>query len=557
MKSNKRQSGATIIFTAFALLMALGALGVLGVGQSVWEREKAQRMVDLASMAAATQLDDGPEFPLGVEVAERNGLMPADQLVFTCLANGQPTNNCSEANTARAVLTRTIRPFFIPIDQQLKVEAEATLAPVVTGLITSELANISTNQSIFLNQILRTLPGGSNLNLTAGNFKSLLGANLQVPLVGLAGELNTGSLTQLASLNVNAGNLLNESLSIAQGNPAEITAAQGVLGQLQPVLSGINLNFADVVAMTLENQSQGLLNFNFGDLALATLLNSAQGNTITLNGGQLGLAGFGLDLKMTLLQAPQVFIGRKLPGKFPIAQGETSQVGIRATISGLSVLGLSLANIELDTKVAGGFARVDQLECRIPRSNNSLTMTVQPSVTSTCVTAPGAIAGSQFTGTNQLLTCPAAGASLINSAVASVTIKGSANVQPNSSQFTFDGPAPYRERVPTNVGSTLQNTFSNLNLTTNATVFGSSSGSGGLGLGLNKTGNGLGLGLGGGGSSLLDASALTNGINSLLRGVFGQIGAVLDDTLGTLGVSLNNVDVSIQSVDCQAAVLTK
>jgi uncharacterized membrane protein len=230
-------------------------------------------------------------------------------------------------------------------------------------------------------------------------------------------------------------------------------------------------------------------------------------------------------------------------------------VGIRATISGLSVLGLSLANIELDTKVAGGFARVDELECRIPRSNNSLTMTVQPSVTSTCVTSPGAIAGSQFTGTNQLLTCPAAGASLINSAIASVTVKGSANVQPNSSQFTFEGPAPYRETVPTNVGSTLQNTFSNINLTTNATVFGSSTGSGGLGLGVIKNNSGLGLGLGG--STLLDATALTNGVNSILRTTFGQIGAVLDDTLGTLGVSLNNVDVSIQSVDCQAAVLTK
>lgn len=534
MKLGKRQTGATLIFAAFAMLMAVAALGVLGVGQSVWEREKAQKMVDLASMAAATQMDDGPQFPLGVEVATRNGLLQADQLVFTCLANGQLTNNCSEANTARAVLTRTIRPYFIPIDQQIKVEAEATLAPVVTGLITSDLANISTNQSVFLNQILRTLPGGGSLNLTAANFKSLLGANLRVPLVGLAGELNAGSLSQLANLNVNAGSLLNESLTVAQGNPVEITAAQGVLSQLQPVLSGVNLNFSDVVAMTLENQSQGQLNFNFGDLALSTLLNAAQGNTITLAGNQLGLTGFGLSLKLTLLQAPQVFIGRKLPGKSPIAQGETSQVGIRATVSGLSVLGLSLANIELDTKVAGGFARVDQLECRIPRANNSLTMTVQPSVTSTCVTSPGAIANSQFTGTNQLLTCPAAGANVINTALASVIVKGSANVQPNSTQFTFDGPAPYQERVSTNVGSTLQNTFSNINLTTTATVLGGALGSGGL-----------------------TSASLTSGVNSTLRSTFGQIGAVLDDTLGTLGVSLNNVDVSIQSVDCQAAVLTK
>lgn len=533
MKAIKKQSGATLVLSAFAMFVALAALGVLGVGQTVWEREKAQRLVDLAAMAAATQLDDGPAFPLGVDVAGRNGLLPADRLQFFCLANGQVTNNCGDANAVRVTLSRAISPYFIPTGQTVSVSAEATLAPVVTGLITSNLATLSTSQSNVLNQVLKTLPGGGSLSLTAGDFNKLLGADIQLGLIPLATSLKAGSLSNLASLNVKAGNLLSESLTVAQGNPADISAAQGVLSRLNPVLNAVNLNLADVLAMSLDNQTQGLLNLNFGDLALATILNAARGNTITLTNAQLGLAGFGLSLNVTLLQPPQVFVGRKTPGKTPIAQGKTSQVGVRASISGLSVLGFSLATIELDTKLAGALARVDDLECRVPRSNNSLTMTIQPAVTSVCVAQPGAINNSQFTGSNTLLSCPSQSASLINVLGVTAGVKGGANVQPNASVYTFEGPAPYRQVVPLNVGSTLQNTFKNINLTLDVKV---------LGIGLGRQ---------------TSTSALTTALNTTLSSTFGQIGAALDATLGTLGVALNNADVSIQSVDCQAALLTK
>jgi len=533
VKPSKTQSGATIVLSAFAILVALAALGVLGVGQTVWEREKAQRMVDLAAMAAATQLDDGPTFPLGLEVASRNGLLPADRLQFFCLANGQVTNNCGDANAVRVTLSRSISPYFIPTGQTVSVTAEATLAPVVTGLITSNLASLSTSQANVLNQVLRTLPGGGSVNLSVGDFEKLLGAEIQVGLIPLATELKAGGLTELAAVNVKAGNLLSESLTVAQGNPADISAAQGVLSRLNPVLNAVNLNVADVLAMSLDNQTQGLLNLNFGDLALATILNSARGNTITLTDAQLGLTGFGLGLNVTLLQPPQVFVGRKTPGKTPIAQGKTSQVGVRATISGLNVLGFSLANIELDTKLAGALARVDDLECRVPRSNNSLTMTIQPAVTSVCVTQPGAINNSQFTGSNTLLNCPNQSATLISVAGITASVKGGTNVQPNSSVYTFEGPAPYRQLVPLNVGSTLENTFRNIDLSLDVKV--------------------LGIALG----RLTNVNALKTALDITLSSTLGQVGAALDATLGTLGVALNNADVSIQSVDCQAALLTK
>ena len=44
-----RQRGVMTILTVFTMLMAVGALAVLGLGQVVWEREEVQRIADLAA----------------------------------------------------------------------------------------------------------------------------------------------------------------------------------------------------------------------------------------------------------------------------------------------------------------------------------------------------------------------------------------------------------------------------------------------------------------------------------------------------------------------------
>jgi len=42
------------ILTVFIMLMTVGALAVLGLGQVVWEKEEVQRIADLAAKAAAS-----------------------------------------------------------------------------------------------------------------------------------------------------------------------------------------------------------------------------------------------------------------------------------------------------------------------------------------------------------------------------------------------------------------------------------------------------------------------------------------------------------------------
>ena len=51
---HKHQQGAVTVLTGFVLAVAVGALGVLGVGQTVWMKQNSQALADMAALTAAT-----------------------------------------------------------------------------------------------------------------------------------------------------------------------------------------------------------------------------------------------------------------------------------------------------------------------------------------------------------------------------------------------------------------------------------------------------------------------------------------------------------------------
>ncbi|KJR44089.1 hypothetical protein MCHI_000011, partial [Candidatus Magnetoovum chiemensis] len=58
------------ILTVFIMLMTVGALAVLGLGQVVWEKEEVQRIADLAAKAAASDIGNAPQgFTAAVDYA--------------------------------------------------------------------------------------------------------------------------------------------------------------------------------------------------------------------------------------------------------------------------------------------------------------------------------------------------------------------------------------------------------------------------------------------------------------------------------------------------------
>ena len=102
------QRGAYTMLTVFVLSMSLGALGVLAVGQAAWEKNRVQGVADIVALTAARQMSDGPEFQEAQALALENGLLETDEIQIDCIVNGEPTQNCENAITARVTLTRPI-----------------------------------------------------------------------------------------------------------------------------------------------------------------------------------------------------------------------------------------------------------------------------------------------------------------------------------------------------------------------------------------------------------------------------------------------------------------
>lgn len=177
------------ILTVFIVLMALGAFGVLGLGQVVWEREEVQRIADLAAKAAASDIDNAPQgFQAARDYAERNGLDTAtDEITINCNVRGTdtllPANACGRSVLVR--VDRNVPAAFLGTKPVFAV-AEATVTPVISGLVGTNLLSANLNGGA-LSPLLAQI--GVKLNLNVIGFPELLGSDLQVDLQQLAQSL--------------------------------------------------------------------------------------------------------------------------------------------------------------------------------------------------------------------------------------------------------------------------------------------------------------------------------------------------------------------------------
>lgn len=523
------------------MFVAIGALAVLGLGQSVWEKNRVQSLVDQTAITAARQLNDGPSFEKAFEVAQLNGLLSDDVLTISCVINNVVTSNCAEAVTARATLIRKNKSFFLGPVTDIVATADATNAPVVSAMVSSNLANLNSEKSALLNGLLSSL-GGGTVNLSVADFKKLLGANVVVDLVKLSAELGAATPAELLALKLTALDLLQEGLAVGQGTSQDKSSFQGVLGQIASPLSKVKFDLGDVLALDLNGAtspgSSQFVNVNLGELAQAAILRSSKDGTYTINISQ-GLLN--LKVGVTILQAPQIFVGRKLPFKSPIAQGKTAQVALDITASQRLNLLVATAdvNIGIQLKAAGGLAEVDSLTCSIPRENNVTTVTVVPALAELCIAQSSSNLKTNVSG----LTCGAP------ANIATVTLLGipvgvklgaSASARGNPTSFDLLGPAPpaiSTGPVALSLGQSLQSLLGNLKLTPVLSV--------------PIVGPLV--------QALLNPllTTLLSSLNVLLSPLLGTVGGILDGLLTTLGVSLNEVNVTVQAVDCSSVVLSR
>lgn len=536
--NRERQRGINFILTGFVMSVSLGAMGVLAAGFNVWEKNRLQGTADLIALTAARQMSDGPGFAEAVSIAQQNGISPGDTLSIQCIRNGVSTSNCEDSITSRVTVTRTVNsvlPFVA--DKTLTVLAEATSAPTVVGTVGSNLATLNTNQSALLNGLLSALGGGS-VNLSVAQWGALLGSNIAVDLLDLQTELGAATLNDLLNLKISALDLLQDSLVVGNADSAEKAPVTGVLSALSGPLGRVKLKVGDLIATDLSGRTNTPLVVNMGQLAQVALLNASKGvgYTLPITSGLLNL-----NVGVQILEAPQIFVGRKFPGKNPIATGKTAQVALNVRIRqplnlNLALISLSALDMNLQLRAAGGLAQVNQLSCRYPREENAVEMTVVPSVLDLCI----ADSSSNLNTNVGALTCGAPSnilsVSVLGLPATSVKLGATATLRPNPTEVEFTGTPPYSRTVQLSLGQTLANLLGNLKLSPQLNVLGA-----GL---LSGVVEGL-------------VSGLLTALKPVLSPILGTVGGLLDGLLPVLGVSLNQVRVNVDSVDCQSVVLTR
>jgi len=377
------------------------------------------------------------------------------------------------------------------------------------------------------------------MNLNVAQWGSLLGSNIRVDLIALAAELGVASVNELLSVNLSALSLLQDALVVGNADEVDKMQVEGVLSALSGPLSDVDIQVGDLLALDLSGQTNTTLDVNLGQLAQVTLLNAVQGVGLVLpiTSGLLNL-----DVGVRILEAPQIFIGRKSPYKNPIATGRTAQVALDVRVRQLLGLNLALINLSaldlgLQLRVAGGLAEINELTCRYPRSNNNLIMTVVPAVAELCISD----SAGNLNSTVQSLECGAPAdilsVSLLGLINASVTLGAQASLRSNPVQLSIDGVAPFSETIELSVGQTLSNLLENIDLE--------------IGLNLPLVGallSGIVNGL---------VGFLLTALGPVLSPILGLVGGILDNLLQILGIDLNTVTVNIDSMDCQSVMLTR
>jgi uncharacterized membrane protein len=494
---SSRQRGAMTILTIFIVLMSLGALAVLGLGQVVWEREELQRIADLAAKAAASDIDNAStnDFQAARDYAERNGLNPdEDSIDINCNVKGTdtllPPNACQLSVLVR--VTRTVPAAFLG-NEPVSAVAEATVAPFISGIVGTNLLSANFNGgalSPLLNEI------GVKLGLDILGFRGILASDLQVDLQQLAEGLGVsggaGPLDLAALLNqpVTAAQLFNTASDIAgYDGPGLGSLNSPVLNSPFPLSNIISADQAIEANIPVASVRLGNLAFAAA-LSSATLLSA---NTLQINLGD--------TVRATVLQPPQLFVAVKSNTDGGIlATAKTEQIRLTTKINGV---------VDLSLTTGGGEVDVRQIECRLPQSDSAVLTNVRSSAVNVLLDLPS---------------IPSLGG-LLGGLVDPAPIPGTLSVQ-SANSVTFNGyPDPTLEgRYSFEAQQGLPNLLGQLD---------------------------LGLGI------LQPLLSVLN-VNNPVKVALGLMGGTLDSMLDLLGLGVNEVVINIDNMDCfNTAVLTR
>ena len=235
--------------------------------------------------------------------------------------------------------------------------AVATAEESACFSVGSYAARLNTTNSALLNTILGGFLGGG-ANLTAIGYTGIADANIS--LLDLAVELGLGSVDELLSTNINAGNLLIAAANVLAGDGV---ANANVLNLIAAHLGGATIKLGDLIAAEAGTGAAATATINAVDLLAGTVFLADGSSAVSIPGLALNLpiSGTGLTTSLSIIQKPNHRCGKRG------TSASTAQVALSiggTLVSSSSVLGLPVSGTTaIAANVASGKGVLTDIIC--------------------------------------------------------------------------------------------------------------------------------------------------------------------------------------------------
>lgn len=411
-----RERGAAAILFAVALpLLLMVSAFVVDFGYAYYSKQRLQDALDLAAIAAAGELDGSDSERTNARSAAINTLIDngfsAESLEAIDLGNYSParalgsrfqasSGAMASANAVRLLGISQSPRFFSriiatdPLDLGV-VSTAITTGRYATVRIASGLANLDEG---LLNALLGALLGG-NVNLSALDYKGLVGANIELlsflDAYAVKVGATVGDYDGLLSADASVLGVLGLVAELAQnaydGASSAIDLGVG-LGDAFPginklpllQLQDVNLTLGELLGVGLGNDDAGLeVPVNVFDLVTASIL--AASNATNATGEHPVLVSLntflGASLELSITEQPQPPLGFRRITEEDIRNGDnilrTAQIRLLLSVDWQGALSgvITVVNGLLDLLQVVGLD-VDLLPTYGPNANDNLSIGV-------------------------------------------------------------------------------------------------------------------------------------------------------------------------------------
>lgn len=331
------RGAAAILFAVFLVVLVGMTAMVVDLGYAYYSKQRLQDALDLATIAAARELDGQSGYAEAARVAAAAvmnreysdeggfavsiGCGPSSSpgVAHLCIGGYNVTRdaqgnlpavserfrpNDAAQDAARMFGQAQSPSFFARIFEVDVIDVGAVSTAVKSGgtlaqlTIRSSLANINTANSALLGPILGLL--GGNVNLSAVSWSGLVGANINlldffdemIENGGLGISLAAGDYTGLLSTSVQVSRVLGAAVDAVGVDSAAGLALTALNQRIATGVKSASIVLGDLISVAAGTPSSGLdTSLNLLDLVQGTLLAANGANALSTSGVTLSTAG--------------------------------------------------------------------------------------------------------------------------------------------------------------------------------------------------------------------------------------------------------------------------